>query len=351
MVSYKILVGAYSSVITTLQFTSGNTNLATIATSNAGNSPSWIQAHPTNKSVLFATQENSNGQILAFSIGSQGQLTQVKLASVSTSGDGPAHLLVPTSGNEVVAANYNSGNALNIPLTADKGHFGSPYPALKFTGSGPNASRQTSPHPHEVIEYGSEYLVPDLGSDKVWRLTKASSGALQNSGYIQQPSGSGPRHAVVKGNTLYTLHELSNTLTQQTIPALGSSTQPPITASVSIVPSDSTNPSALGAGELLISPVTNAFPTQYLYATNRGEWNDAIAIVSIGNNGPQVVKQVRTGLMHLRGASLSPDGTYLVVGGLNSGGAVVYERINGGADLKEVARTYNLNQPTSFVWV
>ncbi|KAG9118777.1 hypothetical protein FRC07_006537, partial [Ceratobasidium sp. 392] len=177
MVAYKILVGAYTSVITTLQFTSGNTNLATVGTSNAGTNPSWIAQHPTNKSVLFATQENYDGKIFSFAIGPNGLLTQV--ASVSTSGDGPANLLVPSSGNEVVAANYNGGNALNIPLTADKGHFGTPYPAVKFSGSGPNPSRQTSPHPHQVIEYGSEYLVPDLGSDKVWRLTKSSSGALQ----------------------------------------------------------------------------------------------------------------------------------------------------------------------------
>ncbi|QRV88186.1 lactonase, 7-bladed beta-propeller [Ceratobasidium sp. AG-Ba] len=349
MVSYKILVGAYSSVITTLKFDSTSSSLPTIATSYAGQNPSWIAAHPTNKSVIFATQENYAGAVWSFAVNSQGQLTQ--LGSVSTGGDGPAFMLASSNGNEIVAANYNGGNALNVPLTADKGHFGSAYPLVKFTGSGPNQNRQTSPHPHQVIEYGSEYLVPDLGSDKVWRLTKTSSGALQNSGYIQQPSGSGPRHGVVKGNTLYTLHELSNTLTQQTIPALGSSNSPPVTASVSIVPSDSTNPSALGAGELLLSPSTSDFPTQYLYATNRGEWNDAITIVSIANNGLQVAKQVRTGLQHLRGAVLSPDGAYLVVGGMNSGGVVVYQRINGGADLKEVARAYGLNQPTSFVWL
>ncbi|KAG8725144.1 hypothetical protein FRC09_007834 [Ceratobasidium sp. 395] len=349
MVAYKILVGSYTAYITTLGFNSANSALPTIATSSAGTNPSWLQAHPSNKSVVFASQEYASGAIWSFAVGASGQLT--KIASASTSGDGPAHFLIPSSGKEVVAANYNSGNALNIPLTADKAHFGTPFPFVQFNGSGPNPDRQTSPHPHEVIEYGNEFLVPDLGSDKIWRLTKTSTGALKNSGYIQQPAGSGPRHAVVKGNTLYTLHELSNTLTQQTIPPLGSTVQPPITANISIVPSDSPKTSTLGAGELLISPVTSAFPTQYLYATNRGEANDAIAIVSIANNKLTIVKQFRTGLNHLRGASLSPDGTYLCVGGLNSGGAAVYQRINGGADLKEVARTANLTSPTSFVWV
>ncbi|KAG9092152.1 hypothetical protein FRC06_000223 [Ceratobasidium sp. 370] len=265
MVTYKILVGAYSSVITILSFTPASSNLAITGSSYAGSSPSWITTHPTNKSVLFATQENPTGALWSFAIGSQGQLTQ--------------------------------------------------------------------------------------GSDKVWRLTKSSSGALQNSGYIQQPAGSGPRHGVVKGNTLYVLHELSNTLTQQTIPPLGWYTQPPVTASVSIVPSDSPNPSVLGAGELLLSPATSAFPTQYLYATNRGEASDAITIVSIANGTLTIVKQVRTGVSVPRGAALSPDGLYLIVGGQNSNDAVVFQRINGGADLKEIARVTGVTSPTSFVWL
>jgi 6-phosphogluconolactonase (cycloisomerase 2 family) len=156
----------------------------------------------------------------------------------------------------------------------------------------------------------------------------------------------------ILGNTLYALHELSNTLTQQTIPPLGSSIQPPVTASISIVPSDSTNPSALGAGELLLSPTSSAFPTRYLYATNRGDASDAITIVSIAGNTLSVVAQVRTGLKSLRGAVLSPgDGKYLVVGGQDSGGVVVYQRINGGAALQEVARTSSVSSPTSFVWL
>ncbi|KAG8741988.1 hypothetical protein FRC10_002146 [Ceratobasidium sp. 414] len=349
MVAYKILVGAYSSVITTLLFNPGTSNLAIYGTSPAGSSPSWITTHPTNKSVLFATQENPTGALWSFAIGSQGLLTQ--LSAVTSGGDGPAFMLAPSNGKEVIAMNYNSGNGLNVPLTADKGHFGTPYPAIAFNGSGPNPSRQASPHPHQVIEYGSEFLVPDLGSDKVWRLTKSSSGALQNSGYIQQPAGSGPRHGVVKGNTLYVLHELSNSITQQTISSLGSYTQPPVTASVSIIPSDSPDPSVLGAGELLLSPATSAFPTQYLYATNRGESSDAITIVSIANNTLTVVKQVRTGVSVPRGAALSPDGLYLIVGGQNAGGIVVYQRINGGADLKEIARVSGVTSPTSFAWL
>ncbi|KEP48264.1 lactonase, 7-bladed beta-propeller [Rhizoctonia solani 123E] len=347
--AYKLLVGGYATTIATLLFNPASSSLSNIATTSAGFNPSWIATHPTNKSVVYATQETTPGSIISFVVQQSGQLT--KVASVATGGGGPAHAIITSNGQEAVAMNYVGGSGTNIPLSVDKAHFGTPYPTIAFNGTGPNPSRQESSHPHQVIEYGNEYLVPDLGADKVWRLTKSSSGALQNSGYIQQPAGSGPRHVVTKGTTLYTLHELSSTLTQQTIPPLGSTTQPSITASVSIVAPGSTNPS-LTAAELLLSSVSSAFPTQYLYATNRGDTNDAVAIVSIANNTLNVVNHVRTGVNFIRGAALSPgDGKYLAITGQNDGSAAIFERINGGTGLKQIARISGLTQPTSITWL
>ncbi|KAF8602593.1 putative isomerase YbhE [Ceratobasidium sp. AG-I] len=349
MSAFIIFVGGYTGMITALSFNPGSTSLSTLSTTYAGTNPTWLAVHPTNKSVLFATQETYTGAVLSFAIGSSGRLTQ--LGSVSTGGASPVHLTTFNNGTEIAAINYEGGNGRNIALTADKGHFGTAYPGITFNGSGPQP-RQTHARPHQVIEYGSELLVPDLGADKIWRLSKSSSGGLQNNGYIQQPAGSGPRHVITDGTTLYTLHELSNTLTQQVIPPLGSSTQPAITASLNIIPSDSTNPSAHTAAELLLSPASSAFPTRYLYATNRGDASDAITIISIAGNTLQILSQVRTGLKTVRGAAFSPgDGKYLVVGGQDSGGVVVYERTNGGASLKEVARTSGLQNPTGFVWL
>ncbi|CAE6355100.1 unnamed protein product [Rhizoctonia solani] len=349
--AYKLLVGGYTATIATLLFNPSTSSVSTIATSPAGYSPSWIAPHPTNKSVVFATQELlPTGSILSFVVQQSGQLTQI--GSANTGGNGPAHMIITSNGNEAVAMNYGGGSGTNIPLAADKVHFGNPYPVVAFNGSGPNQSRQESSHPHQVIQYGSEYLVPDLGADKVWRLTKTSSGALKNSGYIQQPAGSGPRHVVTKGNTLYTLHELSSTLSQQTIPPLGSTTQPPITSSVSIIPPDSANPSALIAAELLLSPVSSAFPKQYLYATNRGDSSDAVAIVSLEGGVLKVVAHVRTGLNQLRGASFSPgDGKYLALAGQGTGDVAIFERINGGLGLKQVAKVAGFEQPTAVVWL
>ena len=50
----------------------------------------------------------------------------------------------------------------------------------------------------QAVQNGAEILVPDLGSDKVWRLVK-EAGAWVIKSFIQQPIGSGPRHIVLHG--------------------------------------------------------------------------------------------------------------------------------------------------------
>jgi 6-phosphogluconolactonase (cycloisomerase 2 family) len=350
MSKFLILTGSYTSLLTTLSFTVNPPSLSIASTSNGGSNPGWLVSHPTNKSIVYATQENTYGQVLSFTVNSAGQATQV--ANVYSGGQGPAHIGALSNGNGLFVINYSSGQAEFIPLTSDKAHFGQTGPVIQFTGSGPNKSRQTSSHPHEVVENGpNELLVPDLGADKVWRLTRNGNN-WQNSGFVQHPAGSGPRHAVVTNGTLYTLHELSNTLTQHTLPALNSGIQPSLVATLPVIPSGASN-TTLGAGELLISPVNSQYPTQYLYASNRNDPNpngDTIAIFAI--NPLRLVAQVRTGLQHIRGMQIGGNkGQYIVAGGLNGGGIAVFERTNGDAALTLKARVQGVQSPSSFVFL
>ncbi|KAG8938134.1 hypothetical protein FRC03_007625, partial [Tulasnella sp. 419] len=271
----KFLVGSYTSYITALSF-SGN-SLSVISQSNAGWNPSWVTGHPTNKSVIYSNQEQSWGQVYSFLVNpTTGQLTQID--STPTGGADPAHLLALSSGTELYVTNYSGGSGLSIPLGSSVTDLPSTNgPVNQFYGSGPNQSRQTSPHPHQAIQYNNEILVPDLGADKVWRLTKSGS-SWSIGGSVQQPAGSGPRHAVVVDSNLYTIHELDNTLTQHTLPPLNSGT-PQLIASLSILPPGA--PTTLSGGELLVSPKNSLYPDQYLYATNRNDPDpngDTIAI-------------------------------------------------------------------------
>jgi 6-phosphogluconolactonase (cycloisomerase 2 family) len=101
-----------------------------------------------------------------------------------------------------------------------------------------------------------------------------------------------------------------------------------------------------------------SFPNPYIYVSNRNTGTqdpkgDSIVIYSFDSKGKVTeLKQVYTGLDQVRGMEFGgEDNKYLVAGGVaGSAGIVIYERVNGGADLKEIVRNTNLPTATSFVW-
>ena len=78
--------------------------------------------------------------------------------------------------------------------------------ALPFEAGRPgrDPSRQEASHPHQIVfnplnTIEKELLVPDLGSDKVWQLTKGSDGHWAIRGFISAEIGGGPRHVATHG--------------------------------------------------------------------------------------------------------------------------------------------------------
>lgn len=125
---------------------------------------------------------------------------------------------------------------------------------------------------------------------------------------------------------------------------------------------------AFAASEVLVPAPSTKFPTSYIYASNRNTGTqdprgDSIAIYERGKDasasasgGLSLVGQVYTGLDQIRGMEIgrADNGgeAYLVAGGIaGSGGVVVYERIDGGRGLKEVARNTDLLTRSTFVWL
>lgn len=97
-------------------------------------------------------------------------------------------------------------------------------------------------------------LTPSKGNNKIWRVGEVeyNPGDYAIHGEIQHPIGSGPRHIRIRGNVftnrlvtlfvdrpldniLYTLHELTSTLTLQEIPRYPNGTSQ-ILSNVSIIP-------------------------------------------------------------------------------------------------------------------
>ena len=171
---------------------------------------------------------------------------------------------------------------------------------------------------------------------------------------------------------MFVLHELSSRLTLQKIPALGSN-KAEIIADVSIVPSDGPSDAQWAASEILIPPPSPKFPTPYVYVSNRNKGptkdprGDTIAIFEHVGKGTRyeslkLIKQVYTDLDLVRGMAFGPkdvgryglivNDEYLIAGASEGAkGVAVFQRINGGRDLKLVARDSSIGTRTSFLWV
>ncbi|KAI0079778.1 hypothetical protein K474DRAFT_1658570 [Panus rudis PR-1116 ss-1] len=245
--------------------------------------------------------------------------------------------------------NYNSGNGLIIPTASDHLHF---EPANLISFPAPVS------HPHMALQHGSEVFVPDLGADRIWRLVEnGSPGNWRIQGFITQPQGSGPRHIATRGNTLYTLHELSSTLTAQAIPPAPNGTST-ITSSFSILPPNPPPQAEWHAGEILLTEASAKFPQPFIYVSNRNTGpvldprGDAIAIFAVEPT-LRFVKHVYTGLDQIRGMEFGgPENEFLIASGVaGNAGVIMLKRINGGADLEIVAKDTTIPTRTSFVWL
>ncbi|KAG9123157.1 hypothetical protein FRC07_000170 [Ceratobasidium sp. 392] len=352
--TFTLLVGAYGSVITGVRFDPSSKSLSVTGSSDSGTNPSWISTHPLNNSVLLATNEvNPVGGVASFIITDRTKGVAEKISKSSSFGADPAHLAGLSKARQVAVMDYSSGTGAFIPLGADLFTLNEAR-AQKITFNA------TVSHPHQAVEVGDEVLVPDLGADKVWRLRQQlpSTGQApvpnwQVRGFVQQPAGSGPRHIAVSNGILYTLHELSSTLSSQTLPPLDSSLAPKTISTLSILPPGA-NGSTFGAAELILDEKRGL-----LYASNRNLAaspdlrGDTIAIFKFDNAGNlKLVDQFFTGLNQIRAmAQGGPDNLYIAAGGLTGGGLAVFEKVNN--TLAERARlpAGTISKPASFVWL
>ncbi|KAL1741148.1 Lactonase, 7-bladed beta-propeller-domain-containing protein [Schizophyllum fasciatum] len=354
MSSFTILAGGYDASIAAYAFSAENASLALLSTYPSGQNPSWISLNPTNSSVLYATNENTDGALQSFIIGENGSLSAA-VDTVSSGGDAPAFATWLSTG-EVAVMNYNSGNGRILPTSSPE-TFTDDAPVITFPVLN-NVS-----HPHMAYEYEGEVLIPDLGGDVIWRLKQESAGNYEIQGQIPQPAGSGPRHIAIYDGYLYTLHELASTLSVQQVPA-GPNGTSEIVSDVYIVPDDAPEGSAWGAGEILIPEPTDAFPTPYIYVSNRNVGNatdprgDTIAIFEHVNKGEggeelKLVNQFYTGISQVRGMEFSPNGSeYLVAAGVvGEAGTIVFRRTENGTNFEKVASNQDIATRTSFVWL
>ncbi|KAF8960703.1 Lactonase, 7-bladed beta-propeller-domain-containing protein [Flammula alnicola] len=381
MVNFTILAGGFSTFIATYVFDTDTSSLTLTKQTTTGENPSWIASHPQNSSILYAVNEVSPvGNLQSFIVDAVGGLKLVD--TVSTGGSGPT-FTNPLSTGEVSAMNFGSAScSLVATLPNDPLHFEKDSPVVDFpVNGGPS-------NPHMSLEHNGEVFVSDLGADKIWRLVNdGKPGKFRIQGQIHVAPGNGPRHMAIRNGILFTINEKTSTLTAQQIPAAPNGTTFPLLANVSIVPQDAPANASFAGAEILISEASDKFPDPLIYVSNRNlgpEFDprgDSIAIFEFKNStlvaggnstaassvrrmharqwqdgGSLTLKaQVFTGLRQIRSMALGhvADGgdEFLIAGANVDGGVAVFQRINGGRNLTEVARNAEIANRTSFVFV
>src|ERR1051325_7345483 len=134
--------------------------------------PTFLAVHP-NQRFLYAANETDkfggkkSGAVSAYAIDSKtGKLTL--LNQQPSGGDGPCHLVVDSTGKNVLVANYGGGSVEVLPVRED-GRLGEPTTFIQHQGSSANKQRQQGPHAHFITTDAANRfaLTCDLGLDKV----------------------------------------------------------------------------------------------------------------------------------------------------------------------------------------
>mmetsp|Transcript_8424 Transcript_8424/g.25176 ORF Transcript_8424/g.25176 Transcript_8424/m.25176 type:complete len:421 (+) Transcript_8424:1230-2492(+) len=195
-----------------------------------GANPTYLCKHPTKPGLVYvADEEDLAGggrcRALQVTLGSSGapECSPLGAEAVATGDSSPCHVVA--TADRLYMANYcggakGTGSAASFALDesgapADK--TTAPLPpggrGVAFPREEPDVdlTRQEKAHAHMALASGdgSGLLVPDLGSDVVWRLAAPSLGDAEVACTLAP--GDGPRHAAWHPslNVLYVLCELS----------------------------------------------------------------------------------------------------------------------------------------------
>ncbi len=300
--------------------------LKEVGSVDAGPNPSFLAIHPSGRFLYAVNQvENDNatpiGAISAFAIaGDTGALTA--LGEQSSQGGAPCFVSVDRSGRAVLVANYVGGSVALLPIQSD-GAVAPATSVAQHTGNGPNADRQSSPHPHCIVVDPSNRfaLAADLGADRVFVYhLDAAVNELRHvdAGDAVMRAGAGPRHIAFHPTLplVFVANELDSTVDTLRFDAERGALSPIDTRST--LPSNWT-------GETYPADIHIAASGRTLYVSNRG--HNSIAVFSISANGALSLDQtVSTEGDWPRSFSLDPTGRWLLVANERSNSIVVFSR-------------------------
>lgn len=287
-------------------------------------SPNFLAIAP-NKKFLYAVSEGTGdeGGVSSYSIDPKsGSLTF--LNKQSSAGGGPCHVSVDAGGNVLLVANYNSGHVASLPIKADGTLGEAASTHLHGPASHVNPKRQKGPHAHFITadQAGKFAYACDLGCDKVfiYRLDPIAAVLAPNDPpYVDVPPGGGPRHFAFHpgGKFAWANNELTLTVTGFALDAARGSLTPIETVST-LPPGDTVAPT-FSTAETQVHP-----NGKFLYVSNRK--HDTIACFRVDQTtGKLALIEAAPSIVKVpRNFGIDKSGRWLIAGGNNGGGLVVF---------------------------
>jgi 6-phosphogluconolactonase len=170
--------------------------------------PTFLALSPDHR-FHFAALSN---EVVSFEKQPDGSLREI--SRQPSCGPNTCGVCTDQTGRQLFAASYDAGSVAAFPIAAD-GKIGPATATVMVHGSGPNADRQQSAHPHCVnVDPENHFLyVCDLGADRIWIFRIADNGSLvpANPPSVTVTAGSGPRHLAFSpnGKLVYVANELN----------------------------------------------------------------------------------------------------------------------------------------------
>ena len=147
--SFLVLVGSFSTYISTLRFSTHPPSLKLVTQTASGGAPSWLLQSPYNTSIIYATDEVPNGHLNLLVVDRRsGKLTNID--SISTNGIHPTHIGAVLDGSTLGVANYHGSSVFTVSTKSDHVHFIGTGHMTFYNGSGPAPQQQDGSHPHQA---------------------------------------------------------------------------------------------------------------------------------------------------------------------------------------------------------
>jgi 6-phosphogluconolactonase (cycloisomerase 2 family) len=354
--------------------------------------PAFSRHHPRLNVVYTCTEDiYDNGKIFAYSVGANGELTQLGDA-VDAQGTSTCYLTIDRSQQHLLAVNYWDSTLVTMPIDVNTGelkgpvqHTYDPKEGKKMIAAGRSMGgcnhshnddstirmRQADPHSHALVLdpfLGTVAYVPDLGKDVIREFyydrqvgkIALELNVLPSGLCTGQPDG--PRYFEFhpRYNVAYVVNELSSTiavfevdrfLVQEIAQASASGEdmmQYKGRSTLRLIQSIRTLPSAFPTTMNTCGRICVHQSGRFVVVSNRG--HQSIAVFRVRTKGPKKGELCAVGYFHTRGETprhfqFDASGQYMLVANQDTDSMAIFNFNLSSGEIKFTGNEYRVPSP------